>query len=54
VKHLVAIKDLLQIIFEDLDPVWVKFMWDADGSVRGELLKIVFMLYLVKCRDSYS
>jgi hypothetical protein len=54
VKHLVAIKDLLQIIFEDLDPIWVKSMWDADGSVRGELLKIVFMLYLVKCRDSYS
>ena len=47
-NHLVVIKDLLWIMFEDLDPVWLKNMWDANGSFRGELLEIVSMRYLLK------
>jgi hypothetical protein len=42
--------DLLIIVFENLDPVWLKSIWDADRSVHLELLEIIFMLYLVKRR----
>ena len=49
-RHLLVIKDLLWIIFEDLDPVSLKSMWDANGFFHVELLEIIFMLYLVKCR----
>ena len=43
-------KDLLKVIFEDMNLVWLKTMWDADESIYLELLEIIFMLYLVKYR----
>jgi hypothetical protein len=43
-SQLVVVKDLIQVIFEDLDLVWLKYIWDARGTTRQELIEIVFML----------
>jgi hypothetical protein len=46
----VVVRDLIKVIFEDLDPVWPKSMWDAGETIRQKMIEIIFILYLVKCR----
>jgi hypothetical protein len=45
-----VVNDLIQVIFEDMDPVWLKFMWDDGGTTCQEMIKIVIMLSLIKLR----
>lgn len=45
--------DLLMIVFQELDPIWLKSIWDADRSICLELLEIIFRFYLAKCRPQY-
>jgi hypothetical protein len=33
-RRMMSLKDLIQIIFEELDPVWLKSMWDGDEDTR--------------------
>ena len=49
-NQLVVAKDLIHVIFEDLDPVWLKSSWDARVTTYQELIEIVIMLSLVKLR----
>lgn len=49
-KNRVIVKNLIQIIFEELDPVWLKYMWDVDGATRKDMIKIIYMLYLIKSK----
>jgi hypothetical protein len=46
--HSVTVMDLIRITFEDLDLVWLNFMWDVDRATHQDLVDIVFMLYLNK------
>jgi hypothetical protein len=46
----VVAKGLIQVIFKDLDPVWLKSMWDDRGSTRLEMIEIVIMLALLRLR----
>lgn len=43
-------KDLIEVIFKDLDLVWLKYMSDVGRTTRRELIEIVFMLSLAKLR----
>jgi hypothetical protein len=49
-KHPIIVKDLIQVIFKDLDPMWLKSMWDANKATCQDMIEIIFILYLVKCR----
>jgi hypothetical protein len=46
----VVAKDLIQVIFENLDLVWLKSMWDNGGSTQAEIIEIVIMLALLRFR----
>jgi hypothetical protein len=37
------------IIFEELDLVRLRYIWDVDGATCQDMIEIIFMLYLVKC-----
>jgi hypothetical protein len=41
-------QDLMQVIFEDMDPVWLKSMWESGGTSRAKMIEIIIMLALLK------
>jgi hypothetical protein len=45
---MVRLEGLIQVIFEELDPVWLKSMWDEDGDTRNSMIEIIHLLYLIK------
>jgi hypothetical protein len=47
-----CLEDLIQIIFEELNPVWLKSMWDGDEDTRHPMFEIVHLLYLLKTKPS--
>jgi hypothetical protein len=49
-SQLVVAKDLIRVIFENLDLVWLKSMWDNGGSTRAKIIEIVIMLALLRLR----
>ena len=49
-KIIVVAHDLIQVIFKDIDPVWLKSMWDDGGTPRAKMIEIVIMLELLKIR----
>jgi len=38
------------IIFEVLDSIWLAQMCSGPSESRGDMIDIIFMLYLLKCR----
>jgi hypothetical protein len=44
----VIVQDLIWIIFKDLDPEWLKSMWDEEGAACGDMMEIVISLALLK------
>ena len=34
----VIAQDLIQVIFEDIDPIWLRTMWEEGGSVRVDMI----------------
>jgi hypothetical protein len=47
-RMMVRLEGLIQVIFEELDPVWLKSMWDEDGDTRNSMIEIIHLLYLIK------
>jgi hypothetical protein len=47
----VIAQDLIRVIFEDLDPEWLKSIWDEGGAIRGDMMEIVISLALLKLSD---
>jgi hypothetical protein len=33
-------QDLIHVIFKDMDPIWLRSMWEAGGSARVDMTKI--------------
>jgi hypothetical protein len=50
VNHLVVVRDLIRVIFWDLDHAWLKSIWEIGGATCQDMVEIIFMLYLVKSR----
>jgi hypothetical protein len=48
----VGLKDLIRILFEELDSIWLKFMWDGDEDIRHSMIEIVHLVYLLNTRPS--
>jgi hypothetical protein len=45
----VIAKDLIQVI-KDMDPIWLKSIWDDGGTTRADMIEIVISLALLKLR----
>jgi hypothetical protein len=49
----VIAQDLIRIIFEDMDmdPVWLRTMWENGGFARADMVEILVSLALLKLRS---
>jgi hypothetical protein len=46
----VLAQDLICVIFEDMDPVWLSSMWETGGSTHADRIEILISLALLKLR----
>jgi hypothetical protein len=46
----VIAQDLIRVIFEDIDLVWLKSMWDDRGTTIANMIEILISLELLKLR----
>jgi hypothetical protein len=47
----VIAQDLIRVIFEDMDPVWLKTMWEDGGSAHVNMMEILISLALLKLKS---
>jgi hypothetical protein len=47
----VIAQDLIRVIFEDIDLVWLRMMWEDGGSARTDLIEILISLALLKLKS---
>jgi hypothetical protein len=46
----VLAQDLIYVIFEDMDPIWLHSMWETGGSARVDMIEILISLTLLKLK----
>jgi hypothetical protein len=46
----VIAQDLIQVIFEDMDHVWLRTMWEDGGSAYAAMMEILISLALLKLK----
>ena len=44
-------QDLIHLIFEDMDPIWLRSMWETAGSAHADMIEIPISLALLKLRS---
>jgi len=49
-QHMVLLEGVLRIIFEEFDHIWLARIWRVASESHRDMLDIIFMLYLLKCR----
>jgi hypothetical protein len=47
---MVRLEDLIWVIFQELDPLELKAMWDADRETKDSMIEIIYVLYFIKIR----
>jgi hypothetical protein len=47
----VIAQDLIRVIFEDIDPVWLKTIWEDGGSARANMIDILISLAMLKLKS---
>jgi hypothetical protein len=47
----VIAQDLIRVIFEDMDPVWLRTMWGDRGSAGADMIEILISLALLKLKS---
>jgi hypothetical protein len=47
----VIAQNLIRVIFEDMDPVWPRTMWENGRSARADMIEILISLALLKLRS---
>jgi hypothetical protein len=47
----VIAQDLIRIIFEDMDLVWLRTMWEDEESARADMIEILITVALLKLRS---
>jgi hypothetical protein len=47
----VIAQDLIRVIFEDMDPIWLRTMWEDGGSARVDMIEILITLALLKLKS---
>jgi hypothetical protein len=48
----VITQDLIRMIFEDMDPIWLRTMWETVESARVDMIEIIISLALLKLKSS--
>jgi hypothetical protein len=49
----VIAQDLIQVIFENMDPIWLRTMWEDGGSVLADMMEILISLALLKLKSRF-
>jgi hypothetical protein len=49
----VIAQDLIWVIFEDMDPVWLRMMWEDGGSACADMMEILISLALLKLKSRF-
>jgi hypothetical protein len=47
----VIAQDLIRVIFEDMDPVWLMTMWEDGRTAHAEMIESLISLALLKLRS---
>jgi hypothetical protein len=47
----VIAQDLIRVIFEDMDHVWLRTMWEDGGSAHANMIEILISLALLKLKS---
>jgi hypothetical protein len=47
----VIAQDLIWVIFEDMDPIWLRTMWKDGGSAHDDMIEILISLALLKLKS---
>ena len=47
----VIAQDLIRVIFEDMDPVWLRKMWEDGGFARADVIEILILIALLKLKS---
>jgi hypothetical protein len=47
----VIAQDLIRMIFEDMDPIWLRTMWEDGGTAHADMIEILISLALLKLRS---
>jgi hypothetical protein len=47
----VIAQDLILVIFENIDLVWLRTMWEDGGSARADMIEILISLALLKLKS---
>jgi hypothetical protein len=47
----VLAQDLIHVIFEDMDLIWLHSMWETGGSTRANMIEILIFLALLKLKS---
>jgi hypothetical protein len=49
----VIAQNLIRVIFEDMDPVWMRTMWKDRGTARSDMIEILISLAVLKLRSKF-
>jgi hypothetical protein len=49
----VIAQDLIRVIFKDMDPIWLRTMWEDGGSARVGMIEILISLALLKLKSRF-
>jgi hypothetical protein len=49
----VLAQDLIRVIFEDMDPIWLRSMWETGGSIHADMIEILISLTLLKLKSKF-
>jgi hypothetical protein len=47
----VITQDLIHVIFEDMDPIWLGTMWEDGGIAHTDMIEILILLAQLKLRS---
>ena len=47
----VLAQDLIHVIFEDMDPIWLRSMWETGGFACADMIEIFISLVLLKLKS---
>jgi hypothetical protein len=47
----VIAQDLIRVMFKDMDPIWLRTMWEDGGTARNDMIEILISLALLKLKS---
>jgi hypothetical protein len=47
----VIAQDLIRVIFEDMNPIWLRTLWEDGGFAHADMIEILISLALLKLKS---